>query len=56
LIQTLTILNLSWNNIGDAGAPHLAHALQSNAVREILSSSVTYQLLCFNTDTHHINS
>ena len=52
-IQTLTTLDLGGNNIGAEGAQHLAHALESNAVREVLPSSVTYQLLYFNTDTHH---
>jgi Ran GTPase-activating protein (RanGAP) involved in mRNA processing and transport len=45
-IQTLITLNLSGNYIGVEGAQLLAHALQSNAVREILSSSITYQVLC----------
>jgi len=38
-IQTLTILDL-WNNrIGDKGAQHLSDALRQNTVRQILSSS-----------------
>jgi hypothetical protein len=34
-IQTLTTLNLESNEIGTEGARHMAHALQSNAVREV---------------------
>jgi hypothetical protein len=55
-IQTLTTLNLNSNNIGDEGARHMAQALQSNTVSEVLSTSVTYPLLCFDTDTHHAES
>ena len=55
-IQTLTTLKLYNNNIGVEGAQHLAHALQSNVVREVPSSSVTYPLICFITDTHHAGS
>jgi hypothetical protein len=55
-IQTLTTLNLYVNNIGDEGAQHLAHASKSNAVRKVLSSLITCQLWCFNTDTDHTES
>jgi hypothetical protein len=55
-IQTLTTLHLDMNNIDAEGAQHLAHALQTNAVRQVLLSSVTYQPLCFDTDTHHTES
>ncbi len=41
-IQTLTTLNLRGNQIDDKGAEHIAHALQSNVVRELLLSSITY--------------
>jgi hypothetical protein len=34
-IQTLTTLDLGWNYIGNEGAKHLAHALQSNIVRQV---------------------
>jgi hypothetical protein len=54
-IRQLAKLLLAKTGIGDGilhqGAQHLAHALQSNAVREVLFSSVTCQLLCFNTQT-----
>jgi hypothetical protein len=56
LIQTLTTLNVAYNNIGDEGAQHLTNALQSNAVRDVLFLSNMYQLLCSNTDTHHTES
>jgi hypothetical protein len=32
------------NEIGVEGAQHLAHALQSNTVREVLSLSIIYQI------------
>jgi hypothetical protein len=56
LIQILTTLDLSENNIGEEGTQHLAHALQSNSVREVSSLLVSYQLLCSNTDTQNIES
>jgi hypothetical protein len=55
-LQTLTTLDLYKNNIGAAGARHLAHALQTNAVREVLSPWITYPLICFIIDTHHTES
>jgi hypothetical protein len=55
-LQALITLDLSGNYISDKGAQYLAHALQSNVVREVLYSSVTCKLLCFNTDTHHVAS
>ena len=33
LLQTLTTLNLRWNEIGDEGAESISHALQINKVR-----------------------
>jgi hypothetical protein len=44
------------NDIGDKGAEHLVQALQSNAVRDTLPSTVIYQLLSINTDTRLIES
>jgi hypothetical protein len=52
-MQTLTTLDISVNNIGDKGVEYLVRALQSNTVRHILGSSITYQLLCVNIDTYH---
>jgi Ran GTPase-activating protein (RanGAP) involved in mRNA processing and transport len=46
-IQTLTKLHLSNNQIGDAGAQHLADALRNNTVILILSSSISYTHLHF---------
>jgi hypothetical protein len=46
-IQTLTTLDLEWNNIRAEGAQHLAHALQNNVVREVLSSSITLSTIMF---------
>jgi hypothetical protein len=53
LIQTLTTLDISGNSIDAEGIQHLASALMSNTVRRILPSSITNQLLYFNTDTDH---
>lgn len=36
--QTLTILDLRYNNLGDEGAQHLADALRNNAVSIMLPS------------------
>jgi hypothetical protein len=33
--QTLTTLELGWNQIGDQGAEHLANALQQNKVTRL---------------------
>jgi hypothetical protein len=41
LIQTLTTLNLAWNQIEDA-VDYLSNALQTNTVRQILESCITY--------------
>jgi ABC-type uncharacterized transport system substrate-binding protein len=40
--QTLTTLDLNYNQIGDAGAQYLADALRNNTVTLILSSSISY--------------
>ena len=39
--QTLTQLDLGWNQIGDKGAEHLSSALRNNTVSRIFSSSST---------------
>jgi hypothetical protein len=55
-IQTLTTLDLGWNEIGVKGAQFLANALQTNTVRELLYSSITRSTWSFNTDTHNVGS
>ncbi len=55
-IQTLTKLNLEYNQIGVDGARHLAQALQNNTVRDLLFFSTAHSPLSFNTDTHHAQS
>ncbi len=49
--QTLTTLNLGYNQIGAVGAQHLAGALRNNTVTLILSSSLSYPHLHFFTQT-----
>ena len=44
-IQTLTTLDLGWNEIGGEGAQHLSDALRNNRVRQILSSSIVQLFL-----------
>src|SRR3984957_357660 len=51
--QTLTTLNLSSNQIGPAGAQHLANALHNNTVNPFLYSSISLPSAIFHTDTHH---
>jgi hypothetical protein len=55
-IQTLTTLNVAWNEIGDEGAECLANALQTNTVEELFYSSITRSPSSFNTDTHNVES
>jgi hypothetical protein len=55
-MQTLTTLNIRWNNIDAKGIQHLAHALQGNTVRQLVSFSISDQLLLINTDTYDIRS
>ena len=45
--QTLTTLNLRYNQIGVLGAQHLADGLRNNTVTLILSSSLSYSHLHF---------
>ena len=40
--QTVTTLNLSFNQVGDKGAQHIADALRNNTVTLMLSSSIEY--------------
>ena len=49
--QTLTTLDLHWNQIGALGAQHLADALRNNTVTLILSYSISYTHLHFFTQT-----
>jgi hypothetical protein len=55
-IQTLTTLNLFYNNIGAEGTQHLAQALQKNMVRDLFFFTTAYSPLSFDTDTHHARS
>jgi Ran GTPase-activating protein (RanGAP) involved in mRNA processing and transport len=55
-IQTVTTLDLAWNQIGAEGAQHLAQALQNNMVRNVFFFSITYLSLRFNADTHQTRS
>jgi hypothetical protein len=52
-MKTFTTLNLCWNKIDAKGAQHLAQALQSNTVRQLVFLSTAYLPLSFNIDTHH---
>ncbi len=52
-VQTLTTLNLAWNDIHDEGAEHLAQVLQNNTVKQVLFGLTVYSPFCINTDTHH---
>jgi hypothetical protein len=47
--QTLTTLDLYWNEIGDEGAQHLVDALQNNTVILFVFSSLSYHRLHFST-------
>src|SRR3984957_5455407 len=51
--QTLTTLDLRWNQIGEQGAQHLANALHNNTVNHFLYSSISLPSALFHTDTHH---
>jgi len=55
-IQTLTTLDLRWEQLGKEGAKFLANALQTNTVRELLYSSITGSPSSFNTDTYNVGS
>ncbi len=55
-MQTLTVLNLQRNEIGDQGAQYLANALQTNTVTQLLYSFITYSQSSLNTDTHNLKS
>jgi hypothetical protein len=41
-MQTLTTLNLEYNEIGEQGAEHLANALQQNKVAFLTSLDLPY--------------
>jgi len=49
--QTLTMLDLEGNEIGDEGVQYLGNALQANTVKEVLYSSIRNSPSSFNTDT-----
>jgi hypothetical protein len=50
------MLKLINTRIGDAGAKHLANALQQNTVILRCYSSTSYAFLLFITDTHYVAS
>lgn len=52
-MQTLTLLNLSWNEIGDNGAQYLSDALQNNTVNHFQSTRFYAMSSSFFTDPHH---
>ncbi len=52
LIQTLTILHLPENSIGDEGAQYLGSALQTNTVRILIFSSITDSVVPFHIDAY----
>lgn len=41
-VQTLTVLDLSDNEITDKGAEHIADLLRNNTVRETIYSFISY--------------
>ena len=51
LVQTLTALTLTMNQIGDQGVQYLANVLQQNKVTFSFSLYITHSLL--HVDTHY---
>lgn len=52
LTQTLTVLSLQDNDIGDQGAQYFADALLSNKVNTVHYSSLSWSCALFHTGTH----
>jgi len=55
-MQTLSTLNLEFNQIGAKEAQHLATALQNNTVRYTFFVSISHLSTSFNTGAHHTES
>jgi hypothetical protein len=57
-MQTLTTLDLSWNQIGEEGTKCLATLLKKNTVSHNFRSSIPFMLLSlsFNLDADYIES